>query len=210
MGNTNKNNTYWDNTYKNLPLNKKIILNKNTQKQYSLGNKQSEPKNGNVDLMNTINKKMSSDKGISSSNSNEYGDNIPSKSLLNTQSQIQLSQHKFLPRYFVIKSIDEDNIHKSIKYKIWCSTPKGNLKLNKAFKESNGNPIYLFFSVNGSGRFLGVGKMTSEIDLNANFNYWSQSKKWKGFFCVVWLIIKDIPNRAFNNIFNEYYIIYIY
>ncbi len=111
---------------------------------------------------------------------------------------------KYSPRYFVIKSIDEDNIHKSIKYKIWCSTSKGNNKLNRVFKDSNGTPIYLFFSVNGSGRFLGVAQMSSEIDPNANFNYWSQMKKWKGFFRVDWLIIKDIPNRVFNKIINEY------
>ncbi len=116
----------------------------------------------------------------------------------------QSTQFKFNSRYFVIKSIEEENIHKSIKYKIWCSTPKGNNKLNKAFKESNGIPIYLFFSVNGSGRFVGVAEMASELDLNANFNYWSQSKKWKGFFYLRWLIIKDVPNRAFNKIINEY------
>jgi len=116
----------------------------------------------------------------------------------------QSTQFLFKSRYFEIKSISEENIHKSIKYKIWCSTPKGNKKLNKAFKESNGIPIYLFFSVNGSGRFLGVAEITSELDLNANFNYWSQSKKWKGFFYLRWLIIKDVPNRAFNNIINEY------
>ena len=58
-----------------------------------------------------------------------------------------------IARYFVIKSVDEDNIHKvnfflsqSIKYRIWCSTIKGNQKLNKAMKEADGKyPIYLFF-----------------------------------------------------------------
>jgi YTH domain-containing family protein len=61
----------------------------------------------------------------------------------------------------------------------------------------------LFFSVNGSGRFLGVAKMTSEVDYHANFNYWSQGDKWKGFFFVVWIYIKDIPNKAFRHILNE-------
>lgn len=46
--------------------------------------------------------------------------------------------------------------------------------------------------------------MTSEVEYRANFNYWSQNEKWKGFFFVVWLIIKDIPNRIFTNIINEY------
>lgn len=52
-------------------------------------------------------------------------------------------------RYFVLKSLDEDNIHKSIKYKIWCSTMKGNQKLQKVFREAEGKyPIYLFFRFN--------------------------------------------------------------
>lgn len=57
--------------------------------------------------------------------------------------------------------------------------------------------------MNGSGRFLGVAQMTSDIEYRANFNYWSQMEKWKGFFFVVWIFIKDIPNRALRNIINE-------
>jgi hypothetical protein len=76
--------------------------------------------------------------------------------------------------------------------------------LQKAFKEAeNKYPIYLFFSVNGSGRFLGLAQMTSEVEYRANFNYWTQNEKWKGFFFVVWLTIKDIPNRVFRNVLNE-------
>jgi hypothetical protein len=45
--------------------------------------------------------------------------------------------------------------------------------------------------------------MTSEIDYQANFNYWTQNDKWKGFFLLVWLNIKDIPNRVFRNVINE-------
>ena len=46
--------------------------------------------------------------------------------------------------------------------------------------------------------------MTSEVEYRANFNFWTQNEKWKGFFFVVWLTIKDIPNRAFRQIINEY------
>jgi hypothetical protein len=57
--------------------------------------------------------------------------------------------------------------------------------------------------VNGSGKFMGLAQMTSEVDYNANFNLWSQGEKWKGFFFVVWLIIKDVPNKAFRHLTNE-------
>ena len=41
-------------------------------------------------------------------------------------------------RYFVIKSFSEDDVHQSIKHKIWCSTLRGNQKLDEAFKTNHG------------------------------------------------------------------------
>lgn len=86
-------------------------------------------------------------------------------------------------RYFVIKSYSEDDVHRSIKYSIWCSTERGNKKLDIAYKEQqsrNGNrPIYLFYSVNASGHFCGMAQMTSPVDYNASTGVWAQDK-WKG------------------------------
>ena len=77
--------------------------------------------------------------------------------------------------------------------------------MQKAFKESAQKyPIYLFFSVNGSGKFMGLAQMVSEVEYRVNFNYWSQNDKWKGFFFIRWIYIKDIPNKIFRNIINEY------
>jgi hypothetical protein len=45
--------------------------------------------------------------------------------------------------------------------------------------------------------------MISEIEYRANFNYWSQNQKWKGFFNVEWIYIKDIPNDVMRYITNE-------
>lgn len=54
-------------------------------------------------------------------------------------------------KFFVIKSYSEDDVHKSVKYNVWSSTPNGNKKLDEAYKEaqqkSSGCPIFLFFSV---------------------------------------------------------------
>lgn len=87
-------------------------------------------------------------------------------------------------RYFVIKSYSEDDVHRSIKYSIWCSTERGNKKLDTAFRDQqmrNGvqKPIYLFFSVNGSGYFCGMARMTSVVDYNVLTGVWAQDK-WKG------------------------------
>ncbi|CAK9161962.1 unnamed protein product [Ilex paraguariensis] len=54
-------------------------------------------------------------------------------------------------KFFVIKSFSEDNVHKSIKYSAWASTPLGNRKLDAAYgdaKKINGScPVFLLFSV---------------------------------------------------------------
>lgn len=57
--------------------------------------------------------------------------------------------------FFVIKSYSEDDVHKSIKYNVWTSTPNGNKKLNSAYQEAQERmtekgskcPVFLFFSV---------------------------------------------------------------
>lgn len=53
--------------------------------------------------------------------------------------------------FFIIKSYSEDDVHKSIKYNVWASTPNGNKKLAAAYQEAQqkpgGCPIFLFFSV---------------------------------------------------------------
>jgi hypothetical protein len=60
--------------------------------------------------------------------------------------------------------------------------------------------LYLFFSMNGSGRFVGVCKMMSEVDENIIFEYWAMDDVWKGLFQVEWIFIKDIPNKFFKDI----------
>lgn len=103
-------------------------------------------------------------------------------------------------RFFIIKSYSEDDIHRSIKYGIWCSTEHGNRRLDAAMKERSGKgPIYLFFSVNGSGHFCGVAQMMTEVDYDTITGVWAQSK-WKGQFQVKWIFVKDVPNQQLRHI----------
>ncbi len=105
-------------------------------------------------------------------------------------------------RFFIIKSYSEDDIFRSIKYGIWTSTEHGNRRLNEAFKEqqkSNGGPIYMLFSVNGSGHFCGVATMMSQVDIHIETGVWVQDK-WKGRFEVCWIYVKDIPNNTLRHI----------
>ncbi|RRT59002.1 hypothetical protein B296_00046174 [Ensete ventricosum] len=64
-------------------------------------------------------------------------------------------------KFFIIKSYSEDDIHKSIKYNVWASTPHGNKKLDAAYQESkektSGCPVFLFFSFM-DGKPVGFGE----------------------------------------------------
>lgn len=103
-------------------------------------------------------------------------------------------------RYFVIKSYNEDDFHRSIKYGIWCSTDHGNKRLDTAYKEREGKgPIYVFASVNGSGHFCGVSQMTSPVDYGKSVGVWAQDK-YKGQFTVKWIYVKDVPNNQLRHI----------
>ncbi|KAJ4886222.1 evolutionarily conserved C-terminal region 1 [Raphanus sativus] len=103
-------------------------------------------------------------------------------------------------KFFVIKSYSEDDVHNSIKYGVWSSTPTGNKKLNAAYQESSPDcPVYLLFSVNASGQFVGVAEMTGPVDFNKTMEYWQQDK-WIGCFPVKWHIIKDVPNSLMRHI----------
>ena len=58
-------------------------------------------------------------------------------------------------KFFVIKSYDESDVHKSIKYGVWSTSSVGNQKLDTAFREAQAIaassstlcPVFLFFSV---------------------------------------------------------------
>ncbi|MCL7047167.1 hypothetical protein MKW94_029802 [Papaver nudicaule] len=113
-------------------------------------------------------------------------------------------------KFFVIKSYSEDDVHKSIKYNVWSSTPNGNKRLANAYEDAqnisagkpSGCPIFLFFSVNASGQFCGVAEMTGPVDFNKDMNFWQQDK-WSGSFPVKWHFIKDVPNSNFRHIILE-------
>jgi hypothetical protein len=144
------------------------------------------------------------------SNTSHQQENSPVKNADSTVINKLKSQNQYNPkefnlspkgaRFFVIKSYSEDDVHRSIKYNIWCSTEHGNRRLDQAFREREGKgPVFLFFSVNGSGHFCGMAEMISCVDYDSKSDVWSQDK-WKGKFEVKWIYIKDVPNSQLRNI----------
>ncbi|KAH0934158.1 hypothetical protein HID58_011275, partial [Brassica napus] len=119
------------------------------------------------------------------------------------------NNHDFVTDYndaklFIIKSYSEDNVHKSIKYKVWASTANGNKKLDAAYREAKDEKeqpclVFLVFSVNASSQFCGVAEMIGPVDFDKSVEYWQQDK-WSGQFPVKWHIIKSVPNSQFRHI----------
>lgn len=147
------------------------------------------------------------------SSTEEISSSVPSKNGASvSESNLDLyNQPDFVTDYenakfFVIKSYSEDNVHKSIKYQVWASTPLGNRKLDAAYRElkemKSPCPLFLLFSVNASGQFCGVAEMIGPVDFENDADYWQQDR-WNGQFPVWWHIIKDVPNSRFRHMLLE-------
>ena len=82
-------------------------------------------------------------------------------------------------KFFVIKSFSEEDVHKSIKYGVWSSSKNGNTTLNNAFlaAQEKGGEVYLFFSCNDNGKYLGIARMKTLCDLNKSFELWTLDGK---------------------------------
>ncbi|KAL6607793.1 hypothetical protein ACP70R_040856 [Stipagrostis hirtigluma subsp. patula] len=117
-------------------------------------------------------------------------------------------------KFFVIKSFDEADVHKSIKYGVWSTSSVGNQKLDSTFREAQAIasssstlcPVFLFFSVNESNQFCGVAEMVGPVDFHKDMDFWSQDR-WIGSFPVRWHIIKNVHNSIFRTVVlrnNEY------
>lgn len=168
--------------------------------------------NDSQDIFNDRNRGPRASK-LKSKSTTEQGSSSVSKNVSST-SGIHLDSYNrqdFVTDYenakfFIIKSFSEDNVHKSVKYNVWASTPHGNKKLDAAYheaKEIKGDcPVFLLFSVNGSGQFCGVAEMVGPVDFEKDADYWQQDR-WSGQFPVRWHIIKDVPNLRFRHILLE-------
>jgi len=111
--------------------------------------------------------------------------------------------------FYIMRSSNDDNIHKAIKYHIWTTTTSGKNMLSRAwreFKDQGRDPeVYLIFSVVNSNQFLGVAKLVSDIVHNETFKYWWEPCKWFGVFNIKWLFVKDIHHAKFEHLKQEVY-----
>jgi len=110
-------------------------------------------------------------------------------------------------QFYIMRSSNDDNVHKAVKYHKWSTTAhvKNVLKKSwKKFEEDGAEPeIYLIFTVFYSNQLLGVAKMISNVNDEDSFKYWWEPFKWFGSFQLQWLFLKDIDNMYFEHIREE-------
>ncbi|CAK9163110.1 unnamed protein product [Ilex paraguariensis] len=97
-------------------------------------------------------------------------------------------------RYFIIKSLNHENLQLSIEKGIWATQVMNEPILEEAFH--NSGKVILIFSVNMSGFFQGYAQMMSSIGWRRD-NVWSQgsggNNPWGRSFKVKWLQLNNLP-----------------
>ncbi|XP_071705398.1 uncharacterized protein [Rutidosis leptorrhynchoides] len=96
-------------------------------------------------------------------------------------------------RYFIIKSLNHENIQLSIQRGIWATQVMNEPILEDAYH--NSGKVILIFSVNMSGSFQGYAQMMSSVGWRRD-NVWSHGhgggKPWGRSFKVKWLRLHDL------------------
>ncbi|KAF3448454.1 hypothetical protein FNV43_RR09167 [Rhamnella rubrinervis] len=111
-------------------------------------------------------------------------------------------------RYFIIKSLNRQNIQLSIERGIWATQVMNEPILEEAFH--NSGRVILIFSINMSGFFQGYAEMMSSVGWRRD-NVWSQGNgkcnPWGRSFKVKWLQLNDLPFQRtlhLKNPLNDY------
>ncbi|XP_012476021.1 uncharacterized protein LOC105792151 isoform X1 [Gossypium raimondii] len=111
-------------------------------------------------------------------------------------------------RYFIIKSLNHQNIQLSIDKGIWATQVMNEPILEDAFH--NSGCVILIFSVNMSGFFQGYAQMMSSVGWRRD-NVWSQGSgkgnPWGRSFKVKWLCLNHLPFQKtlhLKNPLNDY------
>ncbi|CAA7018581.1 unnamed protein product [Microthlaspi erraticum] len=97
-------------------------------------------------------------------------------------------------RYFIIKSLNYENIQLSVEKGIWATQVMNEPILEGAFH--NSGRVVLIFSVNMSGFFQGYAEMLSAVGWRRD-QIWSQgggkNNPWGRSFKVKWLRLSELP-----------------
>ena len=110
-------------------------------------------------------------------------------------------------RFFVIKAPGERDVLASVRHGAWASSDAGTRRLAAALRDAHalGQPVYLFFSVNGSGQFCGAAQLVRVLeacssDAPAVPPAGPADERRRAVFGVRWLFVKNVPNSYLRHI----------
>ncbi|XP_021735954.1 uncharacterized protein LOC110702543 isoform X1 [Chenopodium quinoa] len=111
-------------------------------------------------------------------------------------------------KYFIIKSLNHENIQLSVEKGIWATQLMNEPVLEEAFHKCR--KVILIYSVNSSGFFQGYAQMMSSVGRRRE-NVWTQgtgaNNPWGRSFRVKWLRLSNLPFHKtihLKNPLNEY------
>ncbi|XP_047132909.1 3'-5' RNA helicase YTHDC2 isoform X1 [Hydra vulgaris] len=120
---------------------------------------------------------------------------------INTENEAGCSEVKRRPAsYFIMKCNNDKNMSISFERNIWATTRGNEKRLNRAFNESD--EVFLIFSVQGSGHFQGVAKMTSEIGDRRCEDFGSLNLG--GLFNIEWIHQEEIAFQYTQHLCNPW------
>ena len=151
-------------------------------------------KNNNLNANNDINQKNTDN--INQNNNNYLNNNITNNQGTN-QIQESLTSYQLCSQllegsqFFLIRSINVENIQKSKNNSVWATTPSNTPCLNQAFTKGK---VILIFSASNIKKYQGYAIMTS-YSAEKPSNLWQLENKIKlgGDFSVSWLCYCDLP-----------------
>lgn len=117
--------------------------------------------------------------------------------------------HSFSPEwtgpaeFFAIRSSNDFDLHKAVKYGVWSSTKRNNPALQHAWEEMDrlNGKVFLFFTVvDDLDEYRGVAEMVSAVDTDVTFEYWYESKKFTGLFKLKWHYLQNLSYGLFDGI----------
>jgi len=109
-------------------------------------------------------------------------------------------------RYFICKSLSEEDLVRSMQTCTWTTQPHNRAALNAAFKKSD---VYLIFSANKSREYFGYAKMTSPVpdgDTNEDLALRRENSDTITRFVAGTAVVPDgkiVEDRSRNTIFWE-------
>ncbi|KAJ4910163.1 YTH family protein [Raphanus sativus] len=134
--------------------------------------------------------------------------NVERGHFLESWNETKKSKPGYQTRYFIIKSLNHDNIQLSLERGIWATQVMNEPILEGAFH--NSGRVVLIFSVNMSGFFQGYAQMLSPVGWRRD-HIWSQgggkNNPWGRSFKVKWLRLSELPFQKtlhLKNPLNDY------